>query len=176
MSDDIVNMSLTLDLTLVNAAFGDVEKRGRALGPVWRELRRPFAHDQKDHAQKETDDGAAWAKRSPITEGRRKARNRRVRVTKSMRTIGVKRFSRGRSTPKKILGRLPKAYVFAQSALSMKFTSRVAWSGAHASGGRVGRGRRVRLPRRRWFWLSRSFMSTVETTIGKHLVLKWGQK
>lgn len=166
----MVNVDTNIDLTKVDDAMADVEQRGKRLYPAFRELRRPLRLDQRDHAHKEEGPSGSWPPRSPFTEARRKSRNRGVRRTRAMRTIAIGKSAR-RSSPRAILGRIPKAVLYTVGALFIRGRSRVAWSAAHQRGLRVGRG--VTLPARPFLWLSETIVNTARDVIGAFVVKGW---
>jgi phage gpG-like protein len=160
-----------VDLTEIDRAMADVELRAKRMAPAFRELRRPMRRDQSNHAKQEEGPSGKWPPRSPLTEARRRARNRGARRTKALRTIAIGKFSR-RSTPKRLLGRLPAAVVTTVGELYIRITSRVAdYSGVHQRGGKVGR--RAKLPARPFLWMSDPFLSTAREVLGKFLVKGW---
>lgn len=160
------------DAQEVDRALADVEERGRRLGPAFRELRRPLRDDQRSHARAEEGPAGAWPARSPLTEARRRARNRRVRITKAMQTIAPRRFVR-RSTPARLLGRLPSAIIVTAGDLFIRAVSRAPWSGVHQHGGRAGRRRGVTIPARPFLWLSSQLLATVRSKLGEYVVKGW---
>jgi len=161
---------VAFDSTEVDAALGDLELRGKRLAPAFRELRKPLRADQRDHAKAQSGPDSSWPPRSPMTEKRRLAHNRAVRTTKAMKTIAIGKSKR-RSTPKKILGRLPAAIVMTVGELFVRATSRVPWSGAHQKGGRVGHG--ARLPARPFLWLSDRVVNTATFVLSEYVVKGW---
>jgi len=171
-SGDRVESGVYVDLTELDRALADVEVRGKRMGPAFRALRRPLRQDQRSHARSEEGPDGAWPTRSPLTEARRVARNRRVRITKAMRTIAPRRFA-PRSTPKQLLGRLPAAMVVVVGELFVRATSRVPWAGIHQEGGSAGHGRRVRIPKRLFLWLSDKFLEETRAVLAAHIVKGW---
>jgi hypothetical protein len=154
--------SLNVDWTELDTALGDVDERGKRLGPAFRELRKPMRGDQRAHAKAEEGPDGRWPPRSPLTEARRKTKNRAIRQTKALRTIALGAFKR-RSTPKRILGRLPAAMVITVGDLFIRASSRVPWSIAHWIGDRVGHHRSVQLPVRVFYWLSDDLIEKART-------------
>lgn len=159
-----------LDLEPIDRRIETVEDRARRLAPAFRELARPLRADQREHAKNEQGPSGKWPARSPFTEARRRARNRGARTTKAMRTISLAKFKR-RSTPKKILGRLPSAIQIIVGDLFVRGVYRVPWSGAHATGTRVGRG--VRLPKRVMNWLGDKLVDTARQILVEHVLKDW---
>lgn len=168
-----VDMDGNVDLTEVDTALADVDVRSKRMAPAFRELRAPMRRDQAAHAKQQEGPNGAWPPRSPLTEARRRARNRRRRVTKAMITIGIASNKKKRSTPKRILGRLPRAVVYTIGDLFLRATSRVPWSGAHQDGGRVGRG--VKLPARPFLWLSDVLINATKDVLGKYVLKGWNR-
>ena len=151
-----------LDLSELDRAIETTEQRAKRLGPAFRELRKPMRGDQRDHAKAQRGPDGAWPARSPITEERRRGRNRGVRTTAAMRTVSLGKF-RKRSTPKKILGRIPQAVVTTVGELYVRTRSLVKWSRAHQLGLRVGSG--VTLKARRFLWLGEQLIRTANEVL-----------
>lgn len=172
MSDSLLMTHVDVDLDEVDQRLSNMEHRAKVLGPAFRALRRPLVNDQKDHQKKGTGPDSSWPPRSPVTEARRKARNKRTKVTKAMKTIAPKTFRR-RSTPRAVLGRLPMIFRMVTTNLSISMVSRAPWSGAHMRGAKVGHGRKVTLPKRVYYYPSDSFLSTAKRTIAEHIVKGW---
>lgn len=160
----------SMDVTELDSALADVDSRGKRLGPAFRELRKPLRGDQREHARAQQGPSGSWPPRSPMTEARRRARNRALRTSKAMRTIMPGKHKR-RSTPKRILGRLPGAIIVTAGQLFVRARSRVDWSGVHQFGGRAGRG--VRIPARPFLWLSDALLTTARDTLADFVVKGW---
>jgi phage gpG-like protein len=150
--------------------LADVELRAKRLGPAFRELRKPFRTDQSGHARGEEGPSGKWPARSPLTEARRRQRNRSVRQTKAMKTIALRKPTK-RSTPKRLLGRLPGAVTYKIGEMFIRATSRASFGGAHQFGGTVGRG--VKLPQRMFLWLSDKLRTTAADVLGNYVVKGW---
>lgn len=162
---------MNLDLGEVDRAIETVETRAKRLGPAFRELRKPFRADQASHAKSEEGPNGKWPARSPLTEARRRARNRGVRQTKAMKTIALRKATK-RSTPKRLLGRLPGAVAYKVGELFIRATSFAKKiGGAHQQGATVGRG--VRLPKREFLWPSAKLLDTAFDVLGKYVVKGW---
>lgn len=121
---------------------------------VFRDARKPFRADLRDHAVKQTDSDGKWAPRAPATK-ERMARGRRG-----------KRRRGGR-----LLGRLPGAMTVTIGADFIRGVSRVAWSQSQNKGGRVGNG--SRLPARRFAWLGRTIVRQVRDLWNQALKRAW---
>jgi phage gpG-like protein len=160
-----------LDLTEVDRALDLVGDRGKRLLPAFRDLRRPLRSDQKEHAKGERGPNGSWPPRSPVTEARRKARNRGRRQTKAMKLIAPGKAKRRQSTPKRILGRLPAAVIYTIGDKFIRGVSRVPWSGVHQQGGTVGRGSRI--PARPFLWLSDRMLEVARATFAKYVLKSW---
>jgi phage gpG-like protein len=93
-----------------------------------------------------------------------------VRQTKAMKTIALRKPTK-RSTPKRLLGRLPGAVVYKIGELFIRATSRARFGGAHQFGGTVGRG--VKLPQRMFLWLSDKLRTTAADVLGNYVVKGW---
>lgn len=161
---------VNLDFGEVDRAIETMETRAKRLGPAFRELRKPFRADQVGHAKGEEGPSGKWPARSPLTEARRRARNRNVRQTKAMKTIALRKATR-RSTPKRLLGRLPNAVVYRIGELYIRATSRAKFGGAHQQGATVGRG--SKLPQRMFLWLSDRLLSSARDVLGNYVVKGW---
>lgn len=166
-----MELGAEFDAIEVDRALADVEERGKRLRPAFRQLRKPMRGDQRQHARDERGPDAAWPPRSPLTEARRRARNRRLRTTKAMRTIGLGKFTRTRATPKQILGRLPSALIVTAGELFVRATSRVPWSGIHQFGGRANHG--ARIPARPFLWLSDDLVETARQVLVDFVIKGW---
>lgn len=165
-----MNPVVIVDVSRLIKSLDAVERKGKTLGPVFRGLRKEMRGDQKSHAEQKVGPDGAWPARSKATEDRRKARNRGVRrFAKASAVVGLRKSSR-RSTPKAILGRLPKAVVVTSTPLSVKARSRASFGGSHNQGDRVGRRRRVNLPRRQFLWLSDALIEQARRKIEDALV------
>jgi hypothetical protein len=162
-----------VDLSQVDRALADTELRAKRMAPAFRELRPLLRRDQRDHAKGEQGSDGKWPARSPLTEARRKAKSRASRTTRALRTIALGRFAR-RSTPRKILGRLPGAVVYTVGELFARATSRAKKIGpAHQFGLRVGRRLAVRLHAREFLWLSDKLLDASKQVLAKFVVKGW---
>ncbi len=166
----MLSLDSAFDLSDVDRAIETAEDRAKRLAPAFRELAKPMRTDQREHAKDERGPSSKWPPRSPFTEARRRDRNRGARTTKAMRMISLAKFRR-RPTPAKLLGRLPAAFVVTTSGTFVRATSRVAWSGAHQAGARVGRG--VRLPQRVFLWLSDRLVTKAREVLTEHVLKGW---
>ena len=169
-SGEPVADSAYFDLTEVDQALADVEQRGRRMAPAFRELRKPLQTDQREHARGQEGPEGRWAPRSPLTEARRRATNRRVRLTKAMKTIAPRKLKH-RSIPKRVLGRLPAAVVYTTGEIFVRASSRVPWSGVHQKGGTAGRGSHI--PQRTFLWLSAKVIETAREVLAAYVVKGW---
>lgn len=164
---------VNLNFGEVDRAIETVEQRAKRLGPAFRELQKPFRADQVDHARNEQGPSSKWPPRSPLTEARRLARNRSVRTTKAMRTIMPRKPTR-RSTPARILGRLPGAVAHTVGGLFIRATSRARKVGpAHQHGATVGRG--VRLQARPFLWLSDALVEKARELLADYVMKGWNR-
>ena len=141
--------------------FGDVEqgidameRRAHALGPAFRDLKKPMREDQRDHSKKQRGPFGSWARRSPKT-------------IEFYREHGKKRIPRP-------LGRLPSAVKYTAMPWGLVGESRVAWSAVQQEGGKVGRG--VTLKARPFLWLSRKLLDVAENVIGAAVEAAWGKR
>jgi phage gpG-like protein len=163
----VIEVDANFNLTEVDRAMADVEVRAKRLAPAFRELRRPLRADQRAHSRAEEGPDGHWPPRSPFTEARRLARNRRVRASKA---LAIRPSRRRRTTPKRLLGRLPAAILVKVGELYIRATSRVAWSGVHQYGGNAGR---ARIPARPFLWLSDGLLRTARDVLGNYVVKGW---
>lgn len=167
-----MDAGVNVDLSELDRALADLERRGKRMGPAFRELTRPLGKDLGGIARQQTGPNSRWPKRSPLTEARRLKRNRSARTTKAMRTIAPKKFRR-RSVPKRILGRLPAARAITSGDLYVRATWRAAWALAHHLGARVGGG--VRLPARPFAWLSNQIKDKAREVLARHVMKGWSR-
>lgn len=144
-------VSATLDIGDVEEGLAAMQRRARALGPAFRELKRPLRLDQRAHSKKREGPSAIWAPRAASTMARLRAGGRRAR---------------------KPLGKLTGAVAYTADATAVRGTSRVLWSGVHQDGGAVGRG--ARLPARPFLWISDDLLGIAENTLGRALVRAYG--
>lgn len=152
MSDAFV--SATFDFGDVDQGIAAMERRTHALGPAFRELKKPMRDDQRDHGKKQRGPFAQWARRSP-------------RTLEFYRDHGRKRAPRP-------LGRLLSAVKYTATAYGVVGESRVAWSKVHMDGGVVGRG--VKLKARPFLWLSRKLLDIAERVLERSLTDAFGGK
>lgn len=164
----------SIDISGLLRSIDAVEAKGKTLGPVFRSLRKDMRGDQRQHDKDEQGPDGPWKPRSPVTEARRIAANRAGRRMRRLTAAVALRKSRRQSTPKKILGRLPRALIVTSTALSVVARSRATFGGAHNAGARVGRGRRVTLPRREFLWLGKDLVETARDRIVDAIVRAWG--
>lgn len=168
----MITTGANFELEELDRAIADVETRAKRLAPAFRELRRPLRQDQRAHARSAQSPEGSWPPRSPMTEARRTARNRRIRATKTGSTSVPSKFKR-RSAPKRLLGRLPGALIVVAGELFLRATSRVPWAGVHQYGGHAGHNNRVEIPRRPFLWLSDKLLETAQQVLGDYVVKGW---
>lgn len=167
-------IDINLDTQQIDRRLADIERRARTLKPAFRELRKPMRLDQKSHARAAEGPDGAWPARAASTEARRKSRNRSLRQPKAARMISPKPSKR-RSTPKAILGRLPRALAVVAGDLFVRATSRVSWAIAHQLGAHVGKSRRTRIPRRTFVWIGDGLIRTARDVLGNYIVKDWNR-
>lgn len=113
----------------------------------WFRAVAPIARaDQRDHAKRQEGPEGKWDKRAPATRGGRRRR---------------------------VLGRLPGAIKVTVHPDAVTITSRVAWSGAHQDGDRVGHG--AQLPERPFLWWSEAFLEDAEEAALRYITKAWGR-
>jgi phage gpG-like protein len=144
-------VSATIDFGEVEKGLDAMARRARALGPAFRELKKPLKLDQKDHSKKRQGPSAMWAPRAASTMARLRQGSRRA---------------------KKPMGRLPSATRYTSDATSVTGRSKALWSGVHQDGGTVGHG--SRLPARPFLWISDDMLTIAENTLGAALVRAYG--
>lgn len=161
---------VNVDLQEVDRRLAEMGRRAEFMRPVFKEISPSMRADQRDHVHKTAGSDGQWPPRSAVTEARRLAHNKRVRVTKAMRVVALKK-PRKLSRPKTLLGRLPTAFrmVYTDHALTMKST--VRWAGIHWRGGNAGHGRKVRIPRREFYWMSDRFVMNARVVIANYVAL-----
>lgn len=145
-------VSATVDIGDVDKGIAAMERRSHALGPAFRELKKPMRVDQKDHGKQQRGPFGTWARRSP-------------RTLEFYRAHGRKRIPRP-------LGKLITAIKYTANAHSVTGESRAGWSSAQQDGGVVGRG--VRLKARPFMWLSRKLLDLAEETFERAILSAYG--
>lgn len=145
-------VSATIDIRDVEKGLGAMERRAKALGPAFRDLKKPLRADQKDHGKRQRGPFGTWARRSPAT-------------LEFYRSHGRKRVPRP-------LGRLIAAVKYTSTPYSVAGESRSGWSEAQQDGGVVGRG--VRLKARPFLWLSRKLLELAEETFERTILAAYG--
>lgn len=127
---------------VVKADFSDalagLDAMGRATSPH-RELKELVIEDQRDHAKRREGPDGAWKPRALPT-------------IRKMRLQGIRRRPLGKLLGAGVSYRANRAGVVGES--------KVAWSGVHQDGGRVGRGATV--PARPFLWLSQKLLEVGE--------------
>lgn len=146
-------LAATVDISEAIDALDGMKRQGDRLGPAFRELRKPMRADQREHAKKQEGPEGRWQPRAPITGASARAKRRRRR---------------------KLLGRLPGAITVRATATSVIAESKVAWSGVHQEGGKVGRG--ARIPARPFLWLSDAMIEKAIAVFEEHLLEGWGAR
>lgn len=141
-------VSATVHFDDVEQGIEAMERRARALGPAFGELKGPMRADQKEHGKQQRGPFASWARRSP-------------------KTLEFYR-SHGRKRIPKPLGRLLGAVKYTSTAYSLIGESRVPWSGAQQDGATVGRG--AKLKPRPFLWISRKLLDVAEDVIERRLL------
>jgi hypothetical protein len=145
-------VSATVHFDDAEQGIDAMERRARALGPAFRELKAPMRADQKEHGKQERGPFGSWARRSP-------------------KTLEFYR-SHGRKRIPKPQGRLLSAVKYTSTAYSLIGESRVPWSGAQADGAVVGRG--AKLKARPSLWISRKLLDIAEAVIERSLLSAYG--
>lgn len=165
-----MSFSVRVDLSQVTHDFASMEAAAAKLRPVWGSLRRPMRDDQRDHARKQAGPEGKWPKNSAATiERRQQAKRGRRRAMKAAKT-GKFNNKRRQFRASKLMGSMPNRTVKVQTlgGDGLQAISKVAWSGVHQEGGRVGRGSRI--PARPFLWLSDGFKRAAVEALEKHIV------
>lgn len=144
-------VSATVNIGDVDKGLDAMKARARALGPAFRELKKPMRADQKDHGKRQRGPFGTWARRAPSTLAAYRAKRKRI---------------------PRPLGKLLSAIAYKADASSVSGESRVAWSEAHMTGATVGRG--ARLKARPFMWVSRKLMDIAADVIGTRLLSAFG--
>lgn len=139
-----------VNLGLVDKALLALRKPD--LRPAWKEARQPLRRDIADHRKQQKGPDGVWSPRAASTK---------------------ERAQYGRKRPRKILGRLPTALQTVSDRQRVAMRSRVAWSGVHQDGGRVGRG--AKIPARPFLWASALALDAVAAIVARHLGKLWGR-
>jgi hypothetical protein len=145
-----VTPTFRVDLTEVDRAFASLERRARALGPVFRELKKPLQQDQIEHGREQEGPDGKWPARASSTIEKMKASGRRRRP----------------------MGRIPQSMDYTAGDFGVRGRGRIDWENAHASGARVGRG--ARLPVRIVHWISDELVTRARGRIERALVKAFG--
>ncbi len=144
-------LSATLHMGDVDKGLDATARRARALGPAFRDLKKPMREDQKDHGRRQRGPFGTWARRAPSTLAAYRARRKRI---------------------PRPLGKLLSAIQYKADAGGVSGESRVKWSLAHMDGATVGRG--AKLKARPFMWISRKLLDIAEGVIGKRLLSAFG--
>lgn len=164
----MIDPQFNVDLGAVDRFVETASQRAARLAPAFKELRRPVRGDQRQHAKDQSGPDSKWAARSPITEARRQAANKRTRRARIGPIAPGK--TRRRSTPARILGRVPAALVVTLGDLFIRVAPRIAWAAAQAVGDRVGHHHKVELKPRPFLWISQQLIATAERVLGEYIV------
>lgn len=134
----------------VSRGFRKLEKMGADLRPILRELRKPVVDDQRDHRKKREGSDGKWPALATSTRDRYRQMRRA-----------------GRKPPRGLLGRLPAAFKIRFERKRLVLESRVKrFSRAHQEGLRVRHGR---LPKREYYWISRSLLAAAQDVVVREL-------
>lgn len=145
----------------VQRGLNKMLRAGKNLSPVFRALKKPFKTSIKQEARAMRGPDGGWAKRKDSTKNRD-----RFKKTTTRKKTGKSKTSRRRKG--RILGRMPNANFLQPGRKSFKATSKIAWSGVHQDGGKVGKG--AILPKRTFLWFTEGFLSVTERAVAQHLV------
>lgn len=144
-------MRIEIDIGQVERGLDAIERRVRALGSVFKELKAPLRLDQRDHAKRREGPDSGWAPRSQATLDRQRAGRRRLR---------------------RPMGRLPTAVAYTATGTAVEARSRALWSGIHQEGGVAGKGSRI--PARPFLWVSESMLELARAKILETLLAAFG--
>lgn len=145
-------VSATVDMGDVEKGLAAAERRAHALGPAFRELKKPMREDQRDHGKRQRGPFGTWARRKASTLA-------------FYRSHGRKRIPRP-------LGKLSTAITYKATAFGVFAESRAKWSAVHQEGGTVGRG--VRLRARPFLWMSTKLLNVAEQVIERSILSAFG--
>ncbi|MDQ3295077.1 MAG: phage virion morphogenesis protein [Myxococcota bacterium] len=143
----------TFDTSSLDQALMSMSRRGKMLGQVFRDLKKPMRLDQREHAKDRSGPLGSWAARAPTTLAKLRSGGRRLR--------------------KRPLGRLTTAVTYRATRTGLMAESRVAWSGVHQEGGRVGRGSVI--PARPFLWISDELLRKAEDAVTSAILLAFGR-
>ncbi len=136
------------DMSDVERGLDSLKARGRALAGAFRELVPAMREDQRDHAKSQAGPDGRWPPRAPST-----------------------RKSHG-NMPRRPLGKLSTAVSYRAGSMGASAESRIAWSGVHQDGGKVGN--KATLPARTFLWISDRFLDFTVDVLGAKLVRAFG--
>lgn len=158
-----------VDTSEFDAATAAALKACRDLRPAFRELRKPFRQDQKEHAKDAKGPDGPWAPLARATLERRAADARAKRRAGGGLAGKARRARRRRRVLKqrKVLGRLPFLLDVQVTRDSLIGMSKVLWGDAHFSGKTVGKG--VKLPSREFLYVSDELARKVVDVLGRHV-------
>lgn len=139
-----------VDLSDVERAMARLVRRGHALAPVFRELKKPLRQDQLEHGRRAEGPDGKWPARAASTLAKMKARRSRRRP----------------------MGRIPQSMDYSAGNFGLVGKGRVPWEMAHATGATVGRG--VKLPVRVVHWISDNMVKRSVGRIERALVEAFG--
>lgn len=139
-----------VDLGEVDRAFSAMERRARALGPVFKQLIKPLRDDQREHGQKAEGPDGKWPPRAAATIAKMRAQGKRRRP----------------------MGRIPQSMDYSAGNFGVTGKGRVPWELAHATGDRVGRG--AKLPVRIVHWIGDELVTRAKGMVERALAESFG--
>lgn len=151
-------------------ALAKALRAAKDLRPAYREIRKPFREDQREHAKKAEGPDGSWAPLAQSTLARRARDAKAKRHAAGGKTGRAKRARRRRRTLKqrRVLGRLPTMLDVRITRMSLIATSKVPWGDAHFSGATVGKG--VKLPARPFLYVSDALEQKVVEIFQAHVL------
>jgi len=166
----------SVDLRDVLDGLEKLQRAGKDLRPVFRELRPALASDLREHGTRRESPDGVWAPWSASyvdrMMGRKGMRLKGARGRGELPGALTKRGARRLQRP--ILGKLPALFKFSIERLALEAKSIVPWAGAHQHGDTVGRG--ARLVARTFAWASDSLVGLLVEKARAHLLWAWNRR
>lgn len=171
-------ISLKIETKGVQAWLKEMQVKAKNLKPVMSTLVQAAKDDQTDHFKGQASPHGKWAPLSKWTRRIPKQKQYRasslvkgrksVTYGKTGQRLGVSKYIRLKPGTR-MLGRLNNATtakVYTDGNLVVR--SRVAFSGVHQKGAKVGKGAVV--PAREFIWFSQKFLDRAVATVGQFMV------
>lgn len=164
MFGNLISGALVVDVNVDDPVEGvrGMERRAKKFAPAFKSLRGPLRKDQAEHAKEQQGPDGKWPERSPKTLARLRARPR-GRTAKGRR----RRVRKVRA----LLGRLPRQLRMKFSGTGVWAIAKVSWGKAHNEGATVGK--KSRLPKREYLWLSSKMVDHATEVLVEHVYGGW---